>query len=130
MGSVRAVRVSRTTVSGMRLAASAFGAALAGLLVLAASDVAAAAAGSATAALLVLLGYRDGSRRALRWALLVPAAAIVADALTFTPLSPQTGPEANLYTYGAFFYLPVWAVLVAVGIGVRRTVARGAHPQP
>jgi hypothetical protein len=118
----------------MRIACSAFGVALAGLLVFTASDAAAAAAGIVAAALLVLLGYRDGNWRAFRWALLVPAAAIAADAITFTPLSPQTGPESNLYTYAAFFYLPLWVFLVAVGIGARRIVGRvgrpAAHPHP
>jgi hypothetical protein len=108
----------------MRLPACAFAAALAGFLLLTESDAAAAAAGVVTAGLLVLLGQREARWRGLRWALLVPAAAIVADVIAFTPLSLQTGPESNLYTYAAFVYLPLWAALVAVGIAVRRLTTR------
>jgi hypothetical protein len=108
----------------MRLPACAFAAALAGFLLFSESDAVAAAAGIVTACLLVLLGLREARWGALRWALLVPAAAIVADVITFTPLSPQTGPESNLYTYAAIVYLPVWAALVAVGVAVRRLMPR------
>jgi hypothetical protein len=111
----------------MRLPGSAFGVALAGFLVFGASDAAAAGAGLVVSVLLVLLGYRNATLRALRWALLVPAAAFVADVITFTPLSPQTGPEANLYTYAAVLYLPLWAFLVAAGVVAARGRRRSAH---
>ena len=71
-------------------------------------------------ALLPLLGYRDGTWRGLRWALIVPVAAVVADVITFTPVSLQPETDATLYTYAALYYLPAWALLVVAGIGARR----------
>ena len=113
----------------MRLSALTFGLAFAALLVFTGAEAVAAVAGLAAVALLAVLGYRDGSWRALRFAALIPAAAIVADVVTFTPLTLQTGPEATLYTYAAVLYLPAWALLVLLGLAVRRiTDRRGPTP--
>ena len=104
----------------MRLATLTFGVALAGLLVFPASDALAAAAGLAVAALLGVLGLREGSWRALRWVCVVPAAAIVADVITFSPMSPQAGPEANVYSVVVLFYLPLYALLIVLGVAIKR----------
>jgi hypothetical protein len=86
-------------------------------------------AGIATAILLVALGYCDGHWRALRWSFLVPAAALAADLITFAPVSPQTGPDANLYSYAALFYLPVYAALILLGI-TAHAIAPGRRTHP
>jgi hypothetical protein len=109
----------------MRLAWLVFGVALVGFVVFPVTEAGAAAAGMVTVALLPLLGYRDGTWRGLRWALVVPVAAVVADVLTFTPLSLQPETDPAIFTYVAVFYLPAWAVLVAAGIGARRLRRRG-----
>jgi len=107
----------------------AFGAALGGLLVVPISDAAAAAAGLAVAVLLVVLGYREARWRALRWVVIVPAAAITADVITFTPLSLQTGPEADIYSYGALFYVPLYALLIGLGVAGARVSWSARHPE-
>jgi hypothetical protein len=53
-------------------------------------------------------------------AFMVPAAAVGADVVTFTPLSLQPETDALLYTPLAVIYLPLWVLLVAAGIGARR----------
>jgi hypothetical protein len=103
----------------MRLACLVFGLVLAGFVLFPVTDAAAAVAGLVAIALLPLLGYRDGTWRGLRWALIVPVAAVVADVITFTPLSLQPDTDATIYTYAALYYLPAWALLVVAGIGVR-----------
>jgi hypothetical protein len=108
----------------MRPAWLAFGVALVGFVVFPVTEAGAAAAGLIAVALLPLLGYRDGTWSALRWALIVPAAAVVADVLTFTPLSLQPDTDPVIWTYVTFFYLPLWALLVAAGIGARRVQRR------
>ena len=114
----------------MRLGLLAFGVALAGLLVFTSSDELAAAAGLAVAALFAVLGYREGSWRALRWACVVPAAAVVADVIAFTPMSHQTGPDADLYSFIVLSYLPLYALLVGLGVATRRLSLsrRRIHP--
>ena len=109
-----------TTLGGMRLGLVTFGVALAGLLVSTSSEASAAAAGLAVAALLTVLGFREGSWRALRWACVVPAAAVVAGVITFTPMSLQTEPEANLSGFVVLSYLPLYALLVGLGVATRR----------
>ena len=104
----------------MRLACLVFGVALAGMVVFPVTDAGAAVAGLIAVALLPVLGYRDGTWRGLRWALIVPAAAVVADVITFTQLSLQPETDAAIYTYAAVIYLPAWALLVSAGIGARR----------
>ncbi len=104
----------------MRLGLVTFGVALAGLLVSTSSEASAAAAGLAVAALLTVLGFREGSWRALRWACVVPAAAVVAGVITFTPMSLQTEPEANLSGFVVLSYLPLYALLVGLGVATRR----------
>lgn len=113
----------------MRLAWPAFGLALAGCLVFPVAYAAAAVLGLIAIALLPVLGYRDGTWRALRWALTVPAAAVVADVITFTPLSLQPETEPALFTYAAVFNGPVWALLVLTGVGARR-LGRRRHAAP
>jgi hypothetical protein len=108
----------------MRLAWLAFGVALAGFVVFPGTEAGAAAAGLIAVALLVLLGYRDGTWSGLRWTLIVPAAAVVADVLTFTPLSLHPETEPPIWTYLAGFYFPAWVLLVAGGIGARRLQRR------
>lgn len=106
----------------MRLAWLLFGVALAGFFVLPATEAGAAVAGLIAVVLLVLLvllGYRDGTWRGLRWALLLPAAAVAADVITFTPLSLQPDTEADIYSFIALYYVPLWLLLVTVGIGAR-----------
>ena len=115
----------RATVAHMRLAWLAFGVALAGCLVFPVTNAGAAVLGLVGIALLPVLGYRDGTWRALRWALTVPAAAVVADAITFTPLSLQPETEPALFAYAAVFYGPGWALLVLTGVGARRLGRRG-----
>jgi hypothetical protein len=114
----------RTIVCRVRLAWLVFGVALVGFVVFPVTEAGAAAAGLIAVALLPLLGYRDGTRSGLRWALVVPGAAVVADVLTFTPLSLQPETDPAIWTYVAFFYLPAWALLVAAGIGARRLQRR------
>jgi hypothetical protein len=108
----------------MRLACVAFGVALAGFVIFPVTDAGAAVAGLIAVGLLVLLGYRDGTWRGLRWALIMPVAALVADVITFTPLSLQPETDVAIYTFIALYYLPAWALLVAVGIGARRLQRR------
>ena len=104
----------------MRSAWVAFGFAVAAFVVFPASDAAAAVAGLVAVALLPVLGHRDGTWSALRFALIVPAAAVVADVVTFTPFSLQPETDAAIFSYAAVYYLPVWALLVCMGIGARR----------
>lgn len=111
----------------MRLAWLVFGVALAGFVVFPVTEAGAAAAGLIAIVLLPLLGYRDGTWRGFRWALVVPGAAVVADVLTFTPLSLQPETDPAIWTYVACFYLPAWALLVAAGIGARRLLLRRRH---
>jgi hypothetical protein len=109
----------------MRMAWLVFCVALVGFVVFPVTEAGGAAAGLIAVALLPLLGYRDGTWSGLlRWALIVPAAAVVADVLTFTPLSLQPETDPAIWTYVAFFYLPAWALLVAAGIGARRLQRR------
>jgi hypothetical protein len=108
----------------MRLAWLVFGVELAAFVVFPVTEAGAAAAGLIAIALLPLLGYRDGTWSGLRWALIVPAAAVVTDVLTFTPLSLQPETDPVIWTYVAFFYLPAWALLVAAGIGAQRLQQR------
>ena len=112
----------------MRLAWLLFAAALGGLWVWPVSDALAAVAGLAILVLLPLLGYREGTWRALRWALVVPAAAVVADGLVFTPLTLQPDTDAALFTYAAVLYLPVWLLLVAGGVVARWLQRRRRRP--
>ena len=111
----------------MRIAALAFGLQLAALVVFPVSGTVAAVLGLASVGLLPVLGYRDGSWHALRWALLVPAAALAADVVTFTPVSLQPETDATIYTLIALYYLPAWAVLVLAGAGARRLKAPSGH---
>jgi hypothetical protein len=111
----------------MPLAWLVFGVALVGFVIFPVTEAGAAAAGLIAVALLPLLGYRDGTWSGLRWTLVVPGAAVVADLLTFTPLSLQPETDPAIWTYIAFFYLPAWALLVAAGIGARRLQRR---PRP
>jgi hypothetical protein len=104
----------------VRTAWLVFGVALAGYMVFPVSEPGAAVAGLIAVALLPVLGYRDGTGRALWWPLLVPAAAFVADVLIFTPLTLQPDIEPTIFTVIALSSLPVWALLVAAGIGARR----------
>lgn len=108
----------------MRIAWLVFGVALAGFMVFPVSDTAAAVAGLIAVALLPVLGYRDGTAFGLRWTLIVPAAAFVADALLFMPLTLQHDHDATIFTPIALYYLPAWALLVAAGIGARRLESR------
>ena len=112
----------------MRPAWAAFGSALAACLIFPVTEAGAAVLGLVAVALLPVLGYRDGTWRALRWTLIVPAAALAADVVTFTPLSLQPGVEPVIFTYAAVFYGPVWAGLVLSGVGVRRRSASGSAP--
>jgi hypothetical protein len=107
----------------MRLAILAFGVALAGFLLVTETELGGTVAGLTAAAMLIALGYGDGTWRALRFAALIPAAAIVADVMMLAGLSLQTGPEAHVYTYAALFFLPAWVLLVLVGVGARRLSA-------
>jgi hypothetical protein len=103
----------------MRVAWVAFGSALVALVVFPVSEVAAAVLGLIVVGMLPVLGYRDGTFRGMRYALLVPAAAVAADVITFTPLSLQPETDAAIYTYAGVVYLPAWALLVGAGIGAR-----------
>jgi hypothetical protein len=111
----------------MRMACVVFAVALAGFVVFPVSEPAAAIAGLIVVALLPLLGYRGGTGRALWWALIVPAAAFVADVLIFTPLTLQPDLDPDIFTVIALSWLPVWALLVAAGIGARRIRGRRAE---
>jgi len=111
----------------MRTAAVAFGLLLAGMVVLPVTEAVAAVLALAGVCLLPVLGYRDGSWGALRWALLVPVAAFAADVVTFTPLSLQPESDATIYTTIALYYLPAWALLVLAGAGARRLKAPPAQ---
>jgi hypothetical protein len=104
----------------MRTACVVFGVALAGFVVFPVSEPAAAIAGLIVVALLPLLGYRDPTARALWWALIVPAAAFVADVLIFTPLTLQPDLDATIFSVIALYWLPLWALLLAAGIALRR----------
>jgi hypothetical protein len=104
----------------VRLAWLVFGVALAGFMVFPVSDITAAIAGLMTVGLLPVLGYRDGTAAGLRWALIVPAAAFVADVLLFTPLTLQPDLDPTSSTPIALAWLPAWALLVAAGIVARR----------
>jgi hypothetical protein len=44
-------------------------------------------------------------------------------------VSPQTGPDANLYSYAALFYLPVYAALILLGI-TAHAIAPGRRTHP
>lgn len=121
--------IARATVSRMRLPWLVFGVALAGFVVFPATEAGAAAAGAIAVALLPVLGYRDGTWGGLRFVLIVPAAAVVADVLTFTPLTLQPEIEPAIWTYVAGFYLPAWALLVAAGIAGRRLRRRGRREE-
>jgi hypothetical protein len=109
----------------MRLAWLAWGLVLVGLVIFPVTEVGAAVVALPGVALLPVLGYRDGSWQGLRWALIVPGAALVADAITFTPLSLQPDSDATMYTYVSLFYLPLWLLLAGAGIAARRR-AHGA----
>jgi hypothetical protein len=110
----------------MRLTWLAWGLFLVGMVIFPVSDIGAALITLLGFALLPVLGYRDGSWKGLRWALIVPAAALAADVITFTPLSLQPETDALLYTYVAVYYLPAWLLIVGVGIGARRLGHRAA----
>jgi hypothetical protein len=78
----------------MRLAWVAFGLAVVALVVFPVSEAGTAIVGLIVVAMLPVLGYRDGTVSGMRYALIVPAAAVVADVVTFTPLSLQ--PETDV----------------------------------
>ncbi len=88
------------------------------------SEVGFVLAGLVMASLLAVLGFESGSWRALRWALIVPVAALAVDILTFSPLSLQRGPEANVYTPVALYMLPAWLLPVVAGALARGVVER------
>ena len=59
---------------------------------------------------------------------LVPAAALTADVVTFTPLSLQPDTDVVLYTPVALSFLPAWAVLAGAGVLAGRVRAATAAP--
>jgi hypothetical protein len=104
----------------MRLAWVAWLLVSAGCVLFPGTELGGAVVAAAGVALLPVLGYRDGTWRALKYALIVPAAALAADVVTFTPWSFQPDTDAVIFTGAALYYVPVWALLVAAGIGARR----------
>jgi hypothetical protein len=104
----------------MRLAWTAWALVFAGFVLFPSTELGGAVLAVAGFALLPVLGYREGTWRATARAVIVPAAAVAADVVTFTPLSLQPETDAVIYTPVAFYYLPLWLLLVTAGIGARR----------
>ena len=104
----------------MRWGAAAIVVCVAGLFLWPTEELASLVLIAVAAALLPVAGYRDGTWGALRWSLTLPAAALIVDVTTFTPLTLQPDMDATIFTPIASFWLPVWAVLVAVGVAARR----------
>jgi hypothetical protein len=104
----------------MRLAWMAWALVFAGCVLFPGTELGGTVVGAAGFVLLPVLGYRDRTWRAVRYALIVPAAAVAADVVTFTPWSLQPETDAIIYTGVALYYLPVWGLLVLAGVGARR----------
>lgn len=104
----------------MRLTWMAWALVFAGCVLFPGTYLAGALLAAAGLALLPVLGYRDGTWRGLKYALVVPAAALAADVVTFTPWSFQPETDAVIFTGAAVYYLPVCVLFVAAGIGARR----------
>jgi hypothetical protein len=104
----------------MRLAWTAWFLAFAGCVLYPADDLVGVVVFAVGVAALPVVGYRDGTWHALRYALIVPAAALAADIVTFTPWSLQPETDAVIFTGVVLFYLPLWVVFVVAGVGARR----------
>ena len=97
---------------------------LVGLIVWPAAELAGWIAIGVAVALLPAAGFSEGTWRALRWTFAIPAAALVADVVIFTPFTLQPDLDPTIFTPIALYYLPAWALLVAAGIGARRAQRR------
>jgi hypothetical protein len=104
----------------MRLGLLAFALIVIGFVLFPVADAAGAASVIVAVGALPLLGYRDGTLRGLRWSGLVPAAALTADVVSFTPWSLQPDTDVVLYTPIALYFLPAWAVLAGSGVVANR----------
>jgi uncharacterized SAM-binding protein YcdF (DUF218 family) len=88
----------------------------------------ASAAAMATLGLLFVLGFVDGRLRAVLWALVLVASAMIADGLWWVgwaPFDRSHEYEAMAQTPFVVIVLPVLMVVVAAGVAVRAIWRRG-----
>jgi hypothetical protein len=111
----------------MPLGLVTFAVIVAGFVLFPVTDAAGAVSVIVAVGALPVLGYRDGALRGLRWSGLVPAAALTADLVTFTPWSLQPDADVILHTPITLYYLPAWAVLAGAGVVVGRVRATREH---
>ena len=101
---------------------------LCGVLVFADDLALATAASIATLGLLFVLGLVDGRLRAVLWAIVLVASAMIADGLWWVgwaPFDRSDEYEAIGQTPFVVIVLPVLMVVVAAGVAVRAILRRG-----